>query len=123
MTEADILEVLNLYADNSINSFALYITFTSAFLIAVYTIGRDLSRFQATVFAVLYVVAASAPALACVMHCQSLKTLASKHTDILHSSLWLFPWPTFIPIIFVSGILVSLYFLYDMRRVTHIRKL
>ena len=119
MTEAEILELLNLYASNGINSFALYITFTSTYLVAVYSVGSKLSRFQACAIAVLYIVASSAPALTCLTHTQSLQNLASQHPKLLHSPLWLFPWANLIPIILASGILVGLYFLYDIRRKSH----
>jgi hypothetical protein len=117
MSEAESLELIALYTANAITSFSLYISFTFAFLVAAYFVGRDLSRFQAITISGLYFVAAISGSLslfasvhAWVVIKRSTATVFNT-VPIYNETLWL----VMMPIILVLGILISIYFMWDVR--------
>ena len=68
MTEADALEVAGIFAGNALNAFSVYISFTTAYLVAAYYVGARLTSFQSLAVSGLYLVASTAYMLALVMN-------------------------------------------------------
>ena len=71
MSDAEVMELLALYGDTSINAFAIYITFTFGYLTVAYFVGARMSKFQAGMTTLLYVVAASMPMIAVIVRVSS----------------------------------------------------
>ena len=116
MSEAEILEILNLYVSNALTSYTIFISFLFAYIVAVYVAGDALSKPQAILVSSLYFIAAAAPALACIAMCNSVDNLISKHPEIAGSWLWFLPWTVMLSIATSLTMIGSLYFIYDIRR-------
>lgn len=116
MIESEVLEQLNLFADNSMNAWAIYLTLTFSYLTAFYIAGTQLSKLQATIITVLYGCWSLSFALTALTHIASLENMASEYADLAPSKLWLLPWLHIAAFISVGGILAALYFAYDVRR-------
>ena len=117
MTEAEALELIVGFGANATNGFAVYISFTFAFLTLSYFIGSKLSRFQSIAISVIYIIGASGPAMSAFAHLLAIHEIQKKHPTLLDG---LFGWDQsvyliWLPIIAVIGMLLSLYFLYDTR--------
>jgi hypothetical protein len=63
MTEVEAFELALMASQNATESFALYVTITTAFLAAVYFIGKDLSQYAALVVTGLYFTSATMSAI------------------------------------------------------------
>ena len=60
MTEPEVMEMVNLYANNSMGCFSLWVSFTFAYLTVAYLIGDKLSSIQLYIISSLYVLAGGA---------------------------------------------------------------
>ena len=118
MTEAEILELIAIYASNAINSFAVFASITFAFLAVSYITGSALTRFQAYAISVLYVIAAGSAVSSTVGNVQAWGKLVAKNPPTL-AELVVYRadfWDLYLAILGVGVVLVNLYFLYDVRR-------
>ena len=116
MTEAEVIEMLNLHAANAMNGFTIYISFTFGFLTVAYLAGAKLSRVQVAIISSLYFLAAGTFFLTTITHAQSFEALVAKYPDFIYSIFWHVPWTVLATIVQAGGILASLYFLYDSRK-------
>jgi hypothetical protein len=116
MTEAEVVELLNMQAANAMNGFVIYNTFTFGYLTVAYLVGKNLSKFQAITISSFFVIAASAFAIVTVTHCQSVEFLVTNYPEFAYTIFWRTPWSLLIGGIEVGGIFVSLYFMYDTRK-------
>ena len=117
MTEAESLELAALFNANASTNFTIFISFTFAFLATAYFVGRNLSRFQFFAASGMYTVAGGSAAIASVGWLQAFNEIMDSETTLL-SSLPLFGldfWVLVMSILFLTGILVSLYFMWDVR--------
>jgi len=115
MSEYEVLEIVNLYASNAMNSFSIWATFTFAYLTAAYLAGLRLSRFQVITISSLYFIAAAAFALSGITHLRSFEETFSVYPDFVPSEYWNLPWTIFAYILVIGGMAASLYFMYDVR--------
>lgn len=121
MTEAEVLDLVVGFGANATNGFALYISFTFAFLTICYFIGSKLTRSQAIIISAIYVLGAAGPAASAYSHMVAIAELQSQHPTMLDGlfgwdqELWMIWEPTMAAI----GVLLSLYFLYDVRKGDH----
>ena len=117
MTEAEALELIAIYTANALESFTLYLSFTIAYLVTAYFVGKNLSRFQ--IFAVsgpfcIAAISATLSLLGSVQAWIAIKSATSTVIDtvpIYNSTLWTF----MMPVILIPGILISLYFMWNVR--------
>lgn len=117
MTEAEIAELVAAYWDIAVNSFTVYITFTFAYLATAYFVGANLTRFQALTVSGMYIGCAASAILSMTAAMQAwsvYKTSATTKLDqvsLLSETFWLF----YMPLLTAAGIVVSLYFMYELR--------
>ena len=116
MTEAEVLEMLNLHAANGMTGYITYNTFTFGYLTVAYLAGANLSKFQAIIISSFYAIAASTFILVNATHNQAVGALVTKYPEFVNSVLWHAPWTVLVSIVQVGGILVSLYFMYNVRK-------
>ena len=116
MTEAEVLEMLNLHAANAINGFVIYNTFTFGYLTVAYLVGANLSKVQVTIISTFYALAASTFSLVTITHTQSFGVLVTNYPEFAYSIFWHTPWTLLASTTQVGGILVCLYFMYDLRK-------
>ena len=117
MTEAETLELVSLYYGNAIDAFTIYISFTFAYLTVAYFIGEKLTRFQVIVVSGLYLIAALSTTFGSIMPMLAWGELLSSRETLLDKfqlwdgSTWVFN----MCVIFIGGIIVSFYFMFDIR--------
>jgi hypothetical protein len=116
MTEPEVIEMVNLYASNSMGCFSLWVSFTFAYLTVAYLVGSKLSKTQLYIISTLYVLAGGAFAFAAVTYTESFSTLNSVYPEFSPTDLWRFPWTLASSLILTGGMLSSLYFMWDVRR-------
>ena len=114
MTEAESLELAATFTANASTNFTIFISFTFAFLATAYFVGKNLSRFQFFAASGMYAVAAGSAATSCVGWLQAF--------DAIMESKPTFPnlqrgvWVGGMSVLFAAGLLVSLYFMWDVRK-------
>ena len=118
MSEAEILELLRAYAETSGMFLAKYVSFTFAYITVAYFVGRDLSGFQCIAVSALYIVSGTFVGSSAVAWGYAWHELKTRQPTLL-DDVWLmkhFQWVEVLALFLVSLCLVSLYFLYDVRR-------
>ena len=118
MTEAEVFEVAAAWVGNAITAFTIYISFTFAYLTVAYMAGSRLSRFQVFVVSVLYSLSA-ASAIFSMMNSLMMweKALLQGEANMSYQFFFNNPsfWYTYMSSILGLGILVSLYFMWNVR--------
>ena len=115
MSEAEVIEMLNLHAANSMNAYSIFITFTFAYLTVSYFVGEKLFPQQAFIVSVLYVTSGAAFMTITILHAQSFAALVEQYPNFIYSGLWRLPWTLFTLLLAVGGIMASLYFMWNVR--------
>lgn len=118
MTEAETLELIAIYAANAMNAFAIFSSFTFAYLATAYFVGAALSSFQVFSISGLYVASSLAMGTSCVISTQAWGALIDSR-DTLLTALILYTggyWDVFVAILLSTVIVISLYFMYNVRR-------
>ena len=116
MTEAEVIELAATCAANSFAAFTIYISFTFGFLATAFFVGSKLTRFQALAATGMYLVTAGTMALAVVIWLQGLFLVLNSQNTVLdalplmNGSVWV----VVISMITTVGMLVSLYFMWDV---------
>ena len=116
-TEVDTLGLAATFTENSFTSFTIFISFTFGFLATAFFVGRKLTRFQALATAGAYLVSAGSMAFASVAWLQAYAALKNSNATFL-DTIPLFNgdvWAPAMSIILVLGMLISLYFMWDVR--------
>lgn len=118
MTEADTIEVAAICAANSFTAFTIYISFTFGFLAAAFFVGNKLTRFQALAATGMYLVAAGATALAMLSWLKGLFLVLNSQNTVLDALPFMNEnaWVVGMSIIIFGGMLISFYFMWDVRR-------
>jgi hypothetical protein len=118
MTEAESLELAATFTANASTNFTIFISFTFAFLATAYFVGKNLSRFQFFAASGMYAIAAGSAAISCVGWLQAFDAIMESKPTFLNS-LPIFSggvWVGGMSVLFVAGLLVSLYFMWDVRQ-------
>ena len=116
MSEAEVLEIANLHAQNAISCFAIYVSFTFAFLSAAYLAGAKLSSSQVVIAIGMYLVSVTAPGVSLIVHTESLQRLVVQSELLDSIRLWNIPWSSYLAVVMSLGVIASLYFIWDVRR-------
>ena len=119
MSEFEVLEIVNLYASNAMNSFSIWATFTFAYLTAAYLAGARLTRFQVITVSSLYFIAAGAFALSGITHLRSFEETFAVYPEYVPTAYWSLPWTALAYVLTIGGMAASLYFMYDIRKTPH----
>lgn len=118
MTEAETLELIAVWGAITITAFTVYISFTFAYLATAFIAGPRLTQFQASIASRLYVLAAGMTVLAEIVWLQGLFAIHDANPSVV-KDLTLFNrgfWVTGMATILTSGIFISLYFMWRVRR-------
>ena len=116
MTEAEVIELAATCAANSFAAFTIYISFTFGFLATAFFVGSKLTRFQALAATGMYLVTAGTMASAAVIWLQGVFLVLNSQNTVLdalplmNGSVWV----VVISMITTVGMLVSLYFMWDV---------
>jgi len=116
MTEAEVIEMVNFYASNALNSFSIWVSLTFAFLTVAYLAGGKLSKVQVWIISLLYFLTSGTFGLASVVHVQSFAALTNSHPDFFPAYLWPLPWSLMTQSLLIGGTLGSFYFMWDVRQ-------
>ena len=121
MTDSEIWELAIGSADNAMTAFSIYLTVTFAYLVASYLAGAKLSRLQTALISGLYIFGAGSGLITCVSHTYRAKILqdmlASKSEPYANAfTVGGGFWTIYMATLLSIGMVVSLYFMYDIRR-------
>ena len=123
MTEAEFVELLQNATGHFMTSFTIWLSIVSAYLIAAYAIGRNLTAVSTVIIGVLYIVCSSIFAALTLL-------FTSRIANMLQAKMEMFPtgaWPVGYDALFtkyallglafimVGGIVASLYFMWSIR--------
>jgi hypothetical protein len=117
MNEGDAIEAAAAAASVCFTCFTIYISFTFGFLVTAFFVGNKLTRFQVIAAMGLYVVAAGFTALAMIAWAQALfviteaKATALDTISLIHRGYWI----ETLSILLGTGMIISLYFMWDVR--------
>ena len=116
MNEADALELVAIYGANGLTSFTMYVTFTTAFLVATYLIGARLTGKQAIALCGLYIFSAlgvlgtlTANILVWIAVSASTRTVLDD-IPLMSGQLWI----TYSVVSMGMGILISLFYMWSV---------
>ena len=117
MTEAEVLELAAIYSSNTMSAFTLYISFTFAFLITAFYAGKKLTAFQVVTASGLYVVSVGSTVLAMIGSLQAQYAIQGTNDTLLDDfPIWTGGlWIPYMGTILIIGILISLYFMWNVR--------
>ena len=119
MTQSETLAVLSDFGENTATYLAMYISVTFAYLTVAYFVGASLSRFQCLAISSFYVVSALVTGATTVGWANAFLILKADEETMLNQ-VWLFDklgiFPGLISVV-VGVCLLSLYFMYDVRRI------
>ena len=117
MTEVEAFEMAVLCASNATNAFAQYITFTFAYITAAYLVGNQLSRFQVLAATGLYLFAALFALGNSITDIQWMAKAVAHTGDLAPEGLAsnMDFWFKSAGSLMVLGIIVSLYFMWNVR--------
>ena len=118
MTEAEIAELVAVYWDIAVNSFTIYISFTFAYLATAYFVGANLTRFQVLTASSMYVFSAVSAILSMTAAIQAWSVYKASTPTRLDEVYLLSEtlWQAYIPLLTTVVVIISLYFMYDLRR-------
>ncbi len=118
MVEADSLEAIAAFTANAINAFALYISFTFAFLLVCHFVGKTLKKNQVILLSFLYIFATGSTGAASISNMLVVEHLSRTNAPALNEvPLWDFSiWVPVIAVLCLMGIVACLYYLWDLRR-------
>ena len=118
MTEAELLEVVIMYGEAALGTFAVYISILFAYLTVAYFIGANLSKFQTASVTALFLIASTMLTLTCMNCVHVWEKLIPEQPSVL-TSLPFFTlgiWHTYMAVSMTMGILICLYFMHDVRK-------
>ena len=119
MTEAEVLEVAGIWSGHILTAFTIYISFTFAYLVTVFYVGNRLTSLQSFCASVLYFFSATSAILAQIGYMQAQFTLLRGTPNALDEIFLVTSgefWTPYMAIMQFTGVLVSLYFMWSIRR-------
>lgn len=120
MNETEALEIVAAMTANCIAAFTVYITLAFAYLTAAYFVGSKLSLFQVLVATGMYIVAAGSCVLALYGSLEGYEVAIRQVPSLAPLPPILNPvfWKLYMMPVMMAGLLVSLAFMWDVRRPT-----
>ena len=118
MSEAEAVEAAAVWSANILTILTIYVTFTFGYLVTAYFVGARLTPFQTLVVSGLYLSAAVLTILSAIGYTQAqVKILGSVPTVlddvylVTSGELWI----TYLGIMMPLGLVISLYFMWQIR--------
>jgi len=118
VSESEAIQTLTSIGEVAATYAAMYFTVTFAYVTVAYLVGKSLSRFQCGAVSALYVLSATAFGAAGLGYVDAWLQLKTREATIL-DNVWLFQkfvWVEGIIMMLLAICLLSLYFMYDVRR-------
>ena len=116
MNIAEANEVAAMWVDNAMTAFSIYLTLTFAYLTIAYFVGKDLSRFQAFCVSTLYAAGAFISLLSCINQLNFFNAVLQESEALQSATPFAAGfWIYYIAPLFITGIFVSLYFMWNIR--------
>ena len=118
MSELEAVEAVSELLANAISAFTVYFSFTFAYLTASYLVGRSLSNFQTAAVSVLYVISATVTGLTVFGSQQAIEEVQQTYPSKVIDRLLMFDmdiWHGISGVLFTTVVLLSLYFMYNVR--------
>ena len=119
MTEAEALEVAGIWSGHILTAFTIYISFTFAYLVAVFYVGARLTSIQAFFASALYAFAAASSVLAQIGYMQTQFRILNEVPTLLDGVFLVTEgdfWIPYMGIMEFAGILLGIYFMWSIRR-------
>ena len=118
VAEAEVLELYAMYISNGMTAFTIYISFTFAYLVTAFYVGTKLTKFQAIVAGAIYVISAGSMTLSLIGNLQASDSILNATTTVIdgHALHQTGLWISTMSLILTLGIIVSLYFMWSVRR-------
>ena len=115
MSEWEILDVMNNHMGMSLLSFSAYLTIVFGFLVASFLVAHRLNKFEILTISGLFVFGASVQAYSCVAHLVRQYLFAELAKQRLPELMWFNSKIAMVltGVLLISGIIASLYFMYD----------
>ena len=117
MTEAEALEIAVQYGSTAVTTFTVYISVTFAYLVAAFYVGSRLSTFQAFTASSLYIITAGSAIFAHIGYMQGQFLILKQVPNVL-DNLAIYSggfWVSYMSIVLGGGMIVSLYFMWQIR--------
>jgi hypothetical protein len=124
MSELDAVEAVSALLANAMTSFTVYFSFTFAYLTVCYLAGARLSKFQAIAVSILYIVSASSTGMTVIGNQRAIEQIQISFPSIVIDRLLMFDmsfWHAYAGTLFIAIAALSLYFMYDCRRLSKIK--
>ncbi|MFT5603145.1 MAG: hypothetical protein ACI9G5_000095 [Paracoccaceae bacterium] len=115
MSESEFLEAINLHAANAISVGAIIWALGCGYIVVAYVAGAKLSKIQTIIVSISYVIVIITWGTIGLIHVDSCVNLVAAHPSYIHSVLWLLPLNAGWVAGYSVGVIVSLYFMYDVR--------
>ena len=119
MSEAEAIEVAGIWSGHILTAFTIYVSFTFAYLVTVFYVGRRLSKMQAVCASALYVFAATSSVLAQIGYMQSQFKILAEVPNVLDEVFLVTSgefWIPYMAFMEFSGILLGVYFMWSIRQ-------
>lgn len=121
MTEAEVMTSLTGLGDQIYSGVDTWLALTFGYLTVAYFVGKDLSKFQCVALSLLYGIGASLYAVALPLHTHAWTLLLNQHPTV-YLDTWFNPggifWAIGSAIFYSAGIVLALYFMYNIRAST-----
>ncbi len=117
MTEAEVIESAFLMGAGAVSLFAIYISVIFAYLAVAYFVGADLTKFQVVVVSGLFVAAEAITTATCTANVLGWEKLIALYPSVLNTIPFytLGIWHKYMAGMLCAGIVVGLYFMYNIR--------
>jgi len=121
MSEAEAVALFAAYLDTLAVWLSIYLSATFAYLVVAHTVGTTLNRFQTRVISTIYVVASLFSWGGMFGSQLWLESLVGSNPNMLRTPslkvvTYMKFWEVALGVLVLSGIVVSLYYLHDIRR-------
>ena len=119
MSELQAIEAVAALLSNAITSFAVFFSFTFAYLTVCYLAAHNLSKFQSTAVSILYIFVTVSVMLTVYGNQVAIGEIQKSHPSVAIDSLLIWDveyWHFYIAFMFVLVTSLSLYFMYDCRK-------
>jgi len=118
MTEGEAIGALTDIADTAATYVGIWITLTFAYLTVSYFVGKSLSRFQCMTVSGLYLLSGAMFAVTTLVHTRAWLLLRERQNSVYDdvAAATLPGWMEIATLFFILGMIISLYFMYNVRR-------
>ena len=121
MSEAEAVELIAAYLNNLAVWLSIYLSATFAYLVVAHSVGAKLSRFQTRVISSIYVITSFISWGGMFVSQLWIESLTASNPNTLPTQSLKFMinmkfWEIVLGVLVLSGIIISLYYLHDVRR-------